>query len=212
MLFVVSARPSIFSSTSKSLSASGFALTLIWMLIFGCCCCCCSERGAFGFSNDRSFTYCASTLSCGGAWLESIAPAGGPPLVDAMNYPPASACPARSAVWLTHASKGDKQADSSIRSGRWLVREALFRHPPPLVGRQVDQIGAAACAVHARDGAAQRRTEQMLRQRQQQQQPQQVRQKARQRQQQSAQHGEKAAAIEFLASNGALAEIGRAHV
>src|SRR2546423_8621128 len=54
------------------------------MLIFGAPCCCCSERGAFGFSNDKSLTYWARTLSCGAAWLAS-APAGGPPLVDAMK-------------------------------------------------------------------------------------------------------------------------------
>ena len=62
-------RPSILSSTSKSCSASGLALTLIWMLIFGCCCCGCSERGAFGFSNDRSLMYWPRTLSCGGCLL-----------------------------------------------------------------------------------------------------------------------------------------------
>ena len=33
--FGISARPSSLSSTSKSFSASGFTLTLIWMLIFG---------------------------------------------------------------------------------------------------------------------------------------------------------------------------------
>src|SRR5436189_44138 len=43
------------------------------------------ERAALGFSNERSLTYWASTLSCGGACSASAAPAGGPPLVDAMK-------------------------------------------------------------------------------------------------------------------------------
>src|SRR5262245_12983043 len=87
-----SARPSIFSSTSNSVSPSGLALTLIWMLIFGGCCPCpggwVSERGAFGFSKERSLTYWASTLSDGPASLSAVAPPsfGGPPFVIDMDH------------------------------------------------------------------------------------------------------------------------------
>src|SRR5215475_7659528 len=55
------------SVTSNSFWAMLLAETLIWMLMDGCCCCCCREDGAFGFSNDRSLVYCASTLSWGWA-------------------------------------------------------------------------------------------------------------------------------------------------
>src|SRR5690242_19194737 len=44
-----------------------------------------SDRGAFGFSNDRSLMYCATTLSCG--WLSSAGAAAGPPLVVLMKSP-----------------------------------------------------------------------------------------------------------------------------
>ena len=63
-----SALPSTDNVTSNSFSERLLAETLIWMLIAGCCCCGASEVGAFGFSNDRSLVYCASTLSWGGAW------------------------------------------------------------------------------------------------------------------------------------------------
>src|SRR6476661_7825452 len=62
-----SALPSIESVTSNSLSEMLLAETLIWMLMAGCCSCGAREEGAFGFSNDRSLVYCASTLSWGGA-------------------------------------------------------------------------------------------------------------------------------------------------
>src|SRR5262245_32299409 len=52
------------------------------MLIAGCCCCCCKELGAFGFSNDRSLVYWASTLSWGGA------PSCGVPLPLVMKLSP----------------------------------------------------------------------------------------------------------------------------
>src|SRR5207344_3591492 len=54
------------------------------MLMAGCVCVGASERGAFGFSNDKSFTYWPRTLSC--AWLCCAWPScafgfcGGPPL------------------------------------------------------------------------------------------------------------------------------------
>ena len=64
-LALISALPSSLSVTSKSVSDSGLALTLIWMAICGCVLPAVSERGAFGFSNERSLMYCATTLSCG---------------------------------------------------------------------------------------------------------------------------------------------------
>src|SRR6185295_3768356 len=77
-----SALPSIESVTSNSLSERLFAETLIWMLMAGCCCCGAREEGAFGFSNDRSLVYWASTLSWGGAC------SGGAPLPLVMKISP----------------------------------------------------------------------------------------------------------------------------
>src|SRR6516164_5793581 len=45
------------------------------MLIAGGCCCGASDDGAFGFSNERSLVYCASTFNWGGG-----AASGGAPL------------------------------------------------------------------------------------------------------------------------------------
>src|ERR1700687_1531132 len=70
-----SALPSTESVTSYSFSAILLALTLILILIAGCCCCGASEAGAFGFSNERSLVYCASTFNWGGR-----AASGGAPL------------------------------------------------------------------------------------------------------------------------------------
>src|ERR1700726_2576336 len=78
-----SALPSTESVTSNSFSAILLALTLIWILIAGCCACGPSEDGAFGFSNDRSLVYCASTLSWGGG-----AASGGAPLPLVMGVSP----------------------------------------------------------------------------------------------------------------------------
>src|ERR1700726_2656410 len=78
-----SALPSTESVTSNSFSAILLALTLIWILIAGCCACGASEDGAFGFSNDRSLVYCASTLSWGGG-----AASGGVPLPLVMEVSP----------------------------------------------------------------------------------------------------------------------------
>src|SRR5262245_19938739 len=86
-----SALPSSLSSTSTSFSATGLAVTLIWMLIVGCCCEGISERGAFGFSNEKSLTYCANTLSWGGLSPAcAVAPAG-PPLVGMLMWGPPDA-------------------------------------------------------------------------------------------------------------------------
>src|SRR5882757_2914895 len=81
-----SALPSTESVTSYSFSAILLALTLIWILIAGCCCCGASEAGAFGFSNERSLVYCASTFNWGGGaaavWGGGAASGGVPlPLV-----------------------------------------------------------------------------------------------------------------------------------
>src|ERR1700712_2863454 len=70
-----SALPSTESVTSNSLSLMLLALTLIWILIAGGCGCGASEVGAFGFSNERSLVYCASTFNWGGG-----AASGGAPL------------------------------------------------------------------------------------------------------------------------------------
>src|SRR6202022_1425562 len=78
-----SALPSTESVTSYSFSAILLALTLIWILIAGCCCCGASDDGAFGFSNDRSLVYCASTFSWGGG-----AASGGAPLSLVMEISP----------------------------------------------------------------------------------------------------------------------------
>src|ERR1700759_5445993 len=67
MLPVFSDLPSMVIVTSKSLSPTLLAPTLIWMLICGGWACGANEPGAFGFSNERSLVYCASTLSWGGA-------------------------------------------------------------------------------------------------------------------------------------------------
>src|SRR6202035_453711 len=70
-----SALPSTRSVTSNSFSETLCALTLIWILIEGCCGCGAREPGAFGFSNERSLVYCASTFNWGGR-----AASGGVPL------------------------------------------------------------------------------------------------------------------------------------
>src|ERR1700688_3919568 len=78
-----SALPSTESVTSYSFSARLLAPTLIWMLIWGGCGCGANEVGAFGFSNDRSLVYCASTFNWGGAPTS-----GGAPLPLVMKISP----------------------------------------------------------------------------------------------------------------------------
>src|SRR5215213_9371257 len=46
------------------------------MPICGCCCCGVSERGAFGFSNEKSFAYCASAFNEGALSGWAPLPAG----------------------------------------------------------------------------------------------------------------------------------------
>src|SRR3981189_1717331 len=100
-----SALPSTESVTSNSLSEMLLALTLIWMLIAGCCCWGANEPGAFGFSNDRSLVYCASTLSWGGAC------SAGAPLPLVMKFSP-------------EALPSGARLSSEFRSMGW---ECLFR-------------------------------------------------------------------------------------
>src|ERR1700749_1019536 len=69
--------------TSYSVSESGLAPTLIWMLIWGGFACGCSDVGAFGFSKERALVYCARTLSWGGA-----SAVGGVPLPSVMKSSP----------------------------------------------------------------------------------------------------------------------------
>ena len=94
LLPALSAFPSTESVTSYSFAAMLFAPTLIWMLIWGGCGCGPRDAGAFGFSNDRSLVYCASTLSWGGA----PAP-GGLPLPLVMIFSPGRG--RRSGEWLS---------------------------------------------------------------------------------------------------------------
>src|SRR5258707_5285395 len=89
-----SALPSTESVTSYSFAATLLAPTLIWMLIWGGCDCGPRDAGAFGFSNDRSLVYCASTLSWGGAPAS-----GGLPLPLVMKSSPERGC--RRAEWLS---------------------------------------------------------------------------------------------------------------
>src|ERR1043166_3978570 len=80
------------------------------MLILGDPCWPCSERGAFGFSNERSFTYWASTLSCGAAWVAGAPASAPPPLVVVIVATPAWRGRAPlSAAWLTQAFRRHKE-------------------------------------------------------------------------------------------------------
>src|SRR5215510_190798 len=117
------------------------APTLIWMLIAGCCWLGCSERGAFGFSNERSLMYCARTLSCAGAccwpaWAPAAPPACQPLVGMLMRC--SSAAQARSPAppgWLTQGVRPDKDRvglplpGPSIRLGLWLQAAAGGRRP-----------------------------------------------------------------------------------
>src|SRR3974377_1749938 len=83
-----SALPSSVSVTSTSVSDIGLAPTLIWMPSCGCVPGV-NDCGAFGFSNERSLMYCATTWSCGwgGAALGAAPPGGAPPLVVVIGTP-----------------------------------------------------------------------------------------------------------------------------
>src|SRR5262249_30438326 len=79
------------------------------MLIAGCVWLGAKERGAFGFSNEKSLMYCPSTLSC--AWpCGALWPGAGPPLPPVVAIDSTSHCPQlpQSAAWLTQALRSDK--------------------------------------------------------------------------------------------------------
>src|ERR1700746_12 len=69
------------------------------MLSAGCCGGGVSERGALGFSNEKSLMYCVNTLSCGSF------SGFGPPFVVVMRSPDGRGAP-RNGRWLTQAVRG----------------------------------------------------------------------------------------------------------
>src|SRR6516162_3916623 len=95
-----------------SFSARGAASTPILILIEGCCGLGVRARGAFGFSNEKSFTYCISTPICGtGVCGAPVCGAGPPFVVDIVI----SAWPA----WLTcagAANNAGKQRRLAVQS------------------------------------------------------------------------------------------------
>src|SRR5579872_3284579 len=97
------------------------------MEICGCCAVGVSDCGAFGFSNERSLTYCATTLSCGG-WFVAGA---GPPLVVDMKTPKAQRTRIIAGGWLTQRHGGNKDW-----RGQWQVLPRSGRHPVSTESRQ----------------------------------------------------------------------------
>src|SRR5215510_8403969 len=74
-----------------------------------------SERGAFGFSNEKSLMYCPSTLS-DGACCCGCGGGVGPPLVLVMiRYPPSPAGIPHRAAWLTQGAKPDNHERVFLR-------------------------------------------------------------------------------------------------
>src|ERR1700756_3735259 len=124
------------------------------MLIAGGCCCGASDDGAFGFSNERSLVYCASTFNWGGG-----AASGGVPLPLVIgisperferartNFAPEFADEVRK--WPIGASGYHRPAcfhkkERCHRSGRRSLEESLHRRSViPLGLRQA----AASCAA-----------------------------------------------------------------
>src|SRR5215468_6778347 len=187
------------------------------MLMAGCCWLGCSERGALGFSNDRSLTYCARTLSCGGAacWPPpACPPAAWPPFVGmVMGDPPDAAV--RSAGWLTRAAPrhkdcGDREGQVYVLRFRPVVwfRQLFGWRPtgrllPPFARREVDD--AVAALRLAAQNAAKGRMQPALNRRQEQEEAQGIGQKTRQKQKKSADREEKAPA-----ANGLCVAVGHA--
>src|SRR3954453_2593133 len=138
------------------------------MPICGCWPAVISDRGAFGFSNDKSLMYCATTLSCG--CVSSAGASAGPPLVVLMKSPVRgylSASVGRTAArgWLTQGPEGDKDCGQlRFTAAVAPVGQLPIRHAAPLLGRQIDHaVGArawAGAAKRRRDRPAQRRDEQ----------------------------------------------------
>ena len=112
-----------------------------------------SERGAFGFSNEKSLMYWPSTLSCGAVCCCGGCCASPPLVVDVIRYlrRNGTALPL-SAAWLTQAHGLDKDGPtrtSGIRAhGPPLPSRrssiASLRDLIPLVGRKIDDGGSRA--------------------------------------------------------------------
>src|ERR1700729_3710729 len=140
-----SALPSIRSATSNSFSLTLLALTLIWILIAGGCCCGASEAGAFGFSNDRSLVYCASTLSWGGG-----AASGGVPLPLVMGVSPDAFSSQQGPALRLNSLKARK---GLCRASGYHSRALSHKDDQPA---QLTAIGAA-CACQPRGSSYQPR-------------------------------------------------------
>src|SRR5436853_1791285 len=91
-----------------------------------------SERGAFGFSNEKSFTYCPSTLSCGRVCWSCGGCEPWPPLVLVMKITSARETLALpySAAWLTH-DLGPGQGSRQNHASKSCLRCAVSA--PPVV-------------------------------------------------------------------------------
>src|ERR1700689_1047957 len=117
------------------------------MLMEGCWLVGVSERGACGFSNERSLTYCASTASCG------IAICGwGPPfVVDIAVLQPTLGAFARLA---NTGLAGEQWRSSGHRPGRRLPKTRLATRRAcqayaalPRVNAGTGKVGVAAAIV-----------------------------------------------------------------
>src|SRR5689334_11360008 len=98
-----------------------------------------SDCGAFGFSNDRSLMYCATTLSCG--WLSSAGAAAGPPLVVLMKSPVLADLSLRvgrhaARGWLTQGPEGNKDCGRlGLTPAVAPIGQLRIGHAAPLLGR-----------------------------------------------------------------------------
>src|SRR5579883_2499668 len=90
------------------------------MAMFGCLACGPSERGAFGFSKEKSFVYCTIALSVGAVLFSA------PPPFPLGIFVSLSACPP--VAWIRLANKPSSVA----------VR---FINPPPVLRRKIDDLG-----------------------------------------------------------------------
>ena len=144
-------------STSKSASASCLALTLTCRLICGPSLCCCRERGALGFSNEKSLQYCARAFSAGRRcpalrWLprcrpwSSMLPRGCIGRARAERSRQRSVCrrravDLRATMFSSQGSKILSQLHSLVAGQRWMLRPqdpicegytfCLLRHNSP---------------------------------------------------------------------------------
>src|SRR5690606_15084626 len=153
------------SRTSNCLSDSGLALTFTLMAMPGALSRPRSEFGAPGLSKDRSFTYCASTLSVGCCWVAlplplpaffSLSSAMSPVPVFGPSGPEVD-----SRGWLSRECRQDKfpagfHAASALRGPSFLGQTAPGRAvvgPPPREIFAVEVDGAAV-GVPAETGGA----------------------------------------------------------